>query len=65
MISFIVTKLLIVISFVMFLFSVIMSADCFINSKYVSWFLYLIGSLLSYISYKNFINSSDEEDYYN
>ncbi len=41
-----------------------MSANCLLDHKYVSWIMLLVGSLLSYISYKNFINSSDEEDYY-
>lgn len=64
MVSFIITRLLIVISFGIFLYSVIMSANCLLAHMYISWILFLLGSLLSYLSYKNFINSSDEENYY-
>ena len=64
MINFIVTKLLIVVSFGIFLYSIIMSANCLLDHKYISWIMLLVGSLLSYLSYKNFINSSDEENYY-
>ena len=64
MISFILTRLLIVISFAIFLYSIIMSANCLLAHMYMSWILFLLGSLLSYISYKTFINSSDEENYY-
>jgi len=60
----IIIKLLLVASFVSFLYSVFQAADCFYNKEYICWFLFLNSSILSYCSYKHFINSLDEEDYY-
>ena len=61
--SFLMTKICTIIAFAMFLYSVIKSADYFIKQNYISQILLLISGVLSYMSYKSFINSSDEEDY--
>lgn len=57
------TKLCTVVSFVVFLYSIFKSADCFINQKYISQFLFLLSGIISYMSFKSFINSSNEKEY--
>ena len=65
--SVIMTQICTVVAFATFLYSILKSADCFINRMYISQILLLLSGVLSYMSYKSFINSfnnPDEEDYY-
>lgn len=58
----VITKLLMLSAFVGFLYSVFQAAICFHDKLYTSWILFLTGSILSYQSYRIFINSLDEEN---
>ena len=60
----IMTRLFTAISFAMFLYGVFMSAKSFLAGYYAAQLLYIGSSVLSYISFRHFVNNSNEEDIY-
>lgn len=58
------TRLFTAVSFAVFLYSIFMSAKSFLSGYYISQLLFIFSGVLSYMSYRDFVNNSDEETYY-
>lgn len=58
------TRLFTAVSFATFLYSVYMSAKSFLAGHYICQLLFIVSGVLSYMSYRDFVNNSDEEIYY-
>lgn len=60
MLNKIITKILALSSFGMFVFTAFKSAACFYDGQYIRWALLLLSSFVSYVAYAEFINSLNE-----
>lgn len=58
------TRLFTAISFAVFLYSIYMSAQSFLSGQYINQLLFILSGVFSYMSYREFVNNSNEEIYY-